>query len=221
MLKINQSTIENVSIKDLKATEEVLKLYNNHTNLSEEERMSAVIADTKNKLTEKEYNERLEMARSFTKENEVPNPADWAQIRTLYREIGNQRIAEARDKHESISKEYTGTASVVDEKYGNVSPRQALRNFEGAYRKVETMKKLGVVISLVLGIALFLAVICVARFVLSDLIQNMSLIVVQIAGGALGMATLVLGGLVGMIITKSILKKQKEAIFVILYRFSD
>ena len=127
MLKINQSAIENISMKDLKAIEDVLKLYNNNINVSEEERMFAVIADTKGKLTEKEYNERLDMARSLTIENEIPTPADWAQIRTFYREIGNQRIVDARERHESISKEYTGTASVVDERYGNVSPSKKFR----------------------------------------------------------------------------------------------
>lgn len=209
MLKINQSAIENISMKDLKAIEDVLKLYNNNISVSEEERMFAVIADSDGKLTEKEYNERLNIARSFTMENEVPNPADWAQIRTLYREIGNQRIVDARERHESISKEYTGTASVVDERYGNVSPSQAVRNFEDANKKVEIMKKLGVALSLGIGILLFLAVICVARLVLGEIIQGMSIVLVQVAGGVLGLASLVLGGLIGKIITKSILKKLK------------
>lgn len=210
MLKINQNTVENVSIKDLKETEEVLKLYNNHIEKPEEERMSAVIEDSRGKLTEKEYNERINHAKSFTMEEEVPTPADWAQIRTLYREIGNQKIADAREKHESIAKEYTGMATVVDERFGNVSPRQAVINYESSRKKVETTKKVGVFLSLGLGVGIFLAVVSILHFALWEPLAKISLVLVQLVGGVAGIAGLILGGYLGKIITNKMLKKQKE-----------
>ena len=209
MLKINQSTIENVSIKDLKATEEVLKIYNNHLNKPEEERMSAVIAESRGKLTEKDYNERINHAKSFTMENEIPTPADWAQVRTLYRELGNQKIADAREKYESVSKEYTGMATVVDERYGNVSPRQAVVNYESAKKNVETIKKMGVLLSLCLGVVIFLALVSVLHFVLLEKLSEISLILVQVVGGVAGICGLTLGGFLGKAIVNSMLKKQK------------
>ena len=209
MLKINQTTIENVSIKDLKETEEVLKLYNNHIDKPEEERKTAVIEESRGKLTEKEYDERINHAKSFTMEEEVPTPADWAQIRTLYRELGNQKIADARTKHESVSKEYTGMATINDERYGNISPRQAVVNYESARRKVETTKKMGVLLSLGLGIIVFLAILTVLHFVLFSKV-NLSPILVQIVSGVAGLAGLILGGYCGRVIINSMLKKQKE-----------
>ena len=209
MLKINQITIENVSIKDLKETEEVLKLYNNHINKPEEERVKAVIEESRGKLTEKDYNERINHARSFTVEGEIPTPTDWAQIRTLYRELGNQKISDAREKHESIAKEYTGMATVVDERYGNVSPRQAVINYESAKKNVNTIKKMGVLLSLGLGVAIFLAIVSVMRFVLLDSLTKISVVLVQVLGGVAGIGGLILGGFLGKVIVNSMLKKQK------------
>ena len=210
MLNVNPSTIENVSIKELKETEEVLKRYNNHINKSEEERKEAVISESKGKISSKSYDEHIEQAKSFTLDGTVPNPTDWQQIRTLYREVGNQKIADARARIEKLSEEYSGTATVNDERYGKITPKQAVKNYDTSNKRVEITKRMGVVLALAFGIIGFLGLVLLVKLVLNDALSKISLIVLQLVGGLAGIVGLVAGGWLGRIVTKLLLKKQKE-----------
>ena len=210
MLNINPNTIENVSIKDLKETEEVLKLYNNHINKSEEDRKTAVLSESKGRISQKAYDEHIERARSFTLDGSVPNPTEWQQIRTQYREVGNQKIADARTRLEKLSEEYSGTATVDDERYGKITPKQAVKNYDIANKHVETTKKMAVVLALGFGLLGFLGLLLVVKLVLNDLLLKNSLMVLQMAGGLAGILGLVIGGWLGSILVKSLLGKQKE-----------
>ena len=190
MSNLNPNTIENVSITEVKELDEFLKSYNKHSGLSDAERKQQVLTECLGKVTEKSYDKLLEKSKTYTLSGDVPTETEWGQVRAVYREIGNKKIAESKDSFEKLSKEYSGTPSIEDELYGKLTPKQVVENLSHSEKKVETIKTLKVVASIVAGVIGFVVMTILTKLLIS-LFGNISNIIVQLIAGVLSIGGLV------------------------------
>ena len=190
MSNLNPNTIENVSITEVKELDEFLKSYNKYRELSETERKQQVLTECVGKITEKSFDKLLEKSARYTLNAQVPTEVEWGQVRAVYREIGNKKIAQSKETLEKLSKEYSGTPSMKDSQYGELTPKQVVHNLERAEQKVETIKTLRVCLSIVAGICGFIAMTSIADLVLSLIGTNES-IIIQLTAGLFSLCGLV------------------------------
>lgn len=207
MLNLNRNTIETVTIKEVKEIDEFLKVYNKYRDNS---------ADFKSQveqelgITSSEYFELIKNAKSYTANNAIPTESEWSQVRAIYREIGNQKIAQTKEEYENVCKEYTGVASVEDEVLGSISPKMAVKNLADFNNAVKATKTLRIIFSVCLGVIGFVLLTLLTEFLVENIISTNSKIIIQLIGGAGALIGTFLGALAGYKFMSFILKMFKK-----------
>lgn len=210
MAKINQKTIDSVSIAEVKALEPFIKAYNRNSGLAGNELQAKVIEESKGKVSEANYQQFLTQAKAYLENGEVPTEGEWSQIKILYRELGNKKIVASRENLEYLSKEYSGIASIVVSETGNISPEQVVINLKRAERGVELMKTLRTVFTIFAGIVGFVGFAIITKFLMATFAKDISLVVSGLLAGVVSIGGLALLSLVISKLMGSVVKQAKN-----------
>lgn len=192
MSNLNLKTLDTVSITEVKEIDEFLKLYNSSRELPQEEIKSQIINASNGKITENTYDELLNKAKTYTKNHDIPSQIEWEQVRAIYREVGNNKIAQTKEQIENLAKKYTGTV-VVNNKQQKKSYKQVAEDTQNLSRKVETVKALKVVLTIVMGIAGFVVLTVLSKLILPIIFTKASNMISQIIVGVISICGLLIG----------------------------
>lgn len=190
MSNLNSNTIENVSIAEVKELDSFISSYNKNRELPEEERKASVLAECLGTVTEKNYYKLIEKAKTYTADGEVPIKSEWGQVRVIYRDIGNKKIANAKENLERLAEEYTGKQTIEDETHGLLTPKQVEENLLKAEKKVSLIKTLRVVASIVAGAVGFF-IVTLLLTLLASALTSVSNVILQLMTGVLAICGLV------------------------------
>jgi len=191
MSNLNLKTIENVSISEVKELDEFLKIYSKYKDLPEVERESKILTQSNGKLSKTKYDSYISRLKSYTSNAAVPTETEWAQVRTVYRETGNKKIAKSKEELELLLKSYSGTQSIEDSRFGKVTPKQVIENLAHAEKKVEQVKTLKVIVSIFAGVVGFVLLTILSKVLTTALFSNSSAIIAQLIAGVSSMGSLI------------------------------
>ena len=189
MSNLNPQTLDTVSIKEVKELDDFLKAYNG-VNVASKDIKKEVISASMGKLTEERYDELLNLSKAYTLSGTVPTKEEWAEVRIVYRENGNKKIAKSKERLEDASKSYSGVASVEDDLFGVITPKQAVLNYEHAQKKVETFKKIQVIATIILSVMGAVLLTLIAKLIFGE---AKSLAMQSLLGGVFALVGLMLG----------------------------
>lgn len=191
MAKINQKTIDSVSIAEVKALESFIKAYNKNRHLETSELQAKVVEECQG-MSDDGYQKFLVQSQAYLESEEVPTNEEWNQIKTLYRELGNKKIITSRENLEYLSKEYSGVASIAVSETESISPAQVVLNLKRAERGVEIMKTLKTVLTIFAGLIGFAGFSLMGRILMATQGENINLVVSGILAGVFSLCGLTL-----------------------------
>lgn len=182
MSNINLKLIEDISIKEIKELDSFIKTYNGCEGNTPDEKKLNCLNFLKGKIKAEDYDRLLGFAKTYTKNGEIPTDQEWAEFKTVYREIGNGRINDAKQKIEELSKVYTGVADIYLD--GDVvTPKQLEDKYKLAKDGFKLSGALQTILTLAFGLIGFVLFTIIARLITNN--GAMSRIVVVLLTGAL------------------------------------
>ena len=209
MSNINPRIIENVSIKDVKGMDEFLKLYNKFDVRDESTLKKLVLEESNGKLTEEQYEKNIQQSRLYTKDGAVPSKEEWAEVRAEFREVGNNKIKECKEKVEFLAKTYSYEKS-IDADGVLITPKQAHENLENAKKKVQLANIFQIAVTILLGTVFFVAVVLLSKLMATTIDMELNLITLQLCTGVLSLVGLIIGAFVGYKIMGAVEKNLKN-----------
>lgn len=182
MSNINLKLIEDISIKEIKELDSFIKAYNGCDGNTPDEKKLNCLNFLKGKIKAEDYDRLLGFAKAYTKNGEIPTDQEWAEFKTVYREIGNGRINTAKQKIEELSKIYTGVANINLD--GDVvTPKQLEDKYKLAEDNFKLAGALQTILTLSFSLIGFMLFTIIARLITN--LGAMSRIVVVLLTGAL------------------------------------
>lgn len=210
MAKLNQKTIDSVSIAEVKALEPFIRAYNKNRDVAEAERQAKILEEFKGKASDVDYQKFLSQSQAYLENGEVPTESEWSQIKTIYREKGNKKIVASRESLEYLSKEYSGVASIAVSETESISPKQVVLNLKRAERGVELVQTLKTVLTIFAGIVGFVGFALFSRILATSLIKDVSKVATGILGGLLSLVGLALFAVIVAKLMGFVVKEAKK-----------
>lgn len=198
MSNINEKNLDAVTIKEVKELDEFLKEYNKVKETSPKDLKSAVIEASDGKITDAKFDAFVDRLKNYTIDESVPTEAEWAEIRTLFRDGGNQKIKASKERLEDACKRYTGEASIEDESKKLLSPSQVVNRLKDAESNIKIAREVKVIVAIILGAFGFISLVLVSRMLVNLVLEDVSQIIVQIVGGVLAIIGLGAGSFLGL-----------------------
>lgn len=152
MATINSSALNLTSMSTMRELEKFIKTYNANSNLSEDERRKAIFAAYDGLLTEDEYNRLVKLSKSITKEGVIPDIKLWNDAKAEFREIGNNKIKQAKEKMQEVREKKAKLASLKNGQE-KTSIYRAQKNVEKAEKRHKMTIGLKLALAILLGAA--------------------------------------------------------------------
>lgn len=215
MSDINFNSVKTVNMREIKLLDEFLKIYHNTDILDEQAKKTAVINAFNGNLDEEMYNGYIEKLKLYTKNGTVPSVSDWAEIRALFRDYGNERIRQAKEDLETSCKNYSGKATIESTNGKMLSPKQVVDLAQYGERRVRFISDLKIIVSIILGTIGFLGVIIGCRVLFQELLTGIGMAARHIIGGVASIVGLSAGAFLGIklmgVMEKALKKVRNEA----------
>lgn len=212
MSNINPKMIDSATIKEIKELDEFLKAYNKFNESDQELLKNLVIEDSRGKITDEKYEDCITRLKLYTKKGNIPSSQEWAQIRADFREVGNKKIKDSKERLESIAKIYSGQ-EMIDADGKQITPKQAVENLNALNKKVNIANIFQIAVTIVLGASFFVLVVLLSTLLINSLNSKLNMVVVQILIGIGSLVGLTAGAFVGyklMGIVESRLKSARD-----------
>lgn len=150
MATLNNKMISTSSMSTMRELDSFVKIYNKYRHLSERELKNAVVAEYDGLLTMDQFNRYLKMLKLYTREQIVPDPELWNTIKKDFKEIGNEKIVNAKKKLLDVREKKAQLAMLKAEK-AKTSVYRAQEDEQKAERRVKLSKGTKTALSVGLG----------------------------------------------------------------------
>jgi len=151
MAMLNLGVLDNMSRSTMRELEKFIKAYNKYSELSGDKLRHAIAGAYGGMLSLDEYNRLLKMAKTLTRENQVPDAKLWNKAKQIFKISGNEKIEKAKEKAALAREKRAKIASIKKEKE-NTSVYRAEQELEKAQKKVKLSKGAKIGLSIALGL---------------------------------------------------------------------
>ena len=151
MAMLNLGVLDNMSRSTMRELEKFIKAYNKYSELSGDKLRHAIAGAYGGMLSLDEYNRLLKMAKTLTRENQVPDAKLWNKAKQIFKISGNEKIEKAKEKAALAREKRAKIASIKKEKE-KTSVYRAEQELEKAQKKVKLSKGAKIGLSIALGL---------------------------------------------------------------------
>lgn len=180
MATIKNEILSVTSMATMRDLDKFIKIYNANKGRGPEEARKAVFLEYDGLLSEDEYNRLMQLSKSITREGVFPDMQLWQEAKMQFRELGNNKISQAKEDLEALREKKTRLASL-----------KSGRNKTSVYRAEEELKQAESRVKISKGFKIALAI----------LVGAIGAVVAPMLLGMVGVSSvtaLALGSLVGV-----------------------